>query len=459
MKFAKNWMLIAVGVFCFGTALHADSSCDDVESCCDDQSQFQQDLNEKDWDALYDYINTKRTINVNEKACNLTISGDIRVDWRHKCEKRRHQKARGGDATSELKFIEGHEDDEPLGWNQVINYGHGTPLSKEDYDIQFNLRLDYVCDRAWGVGHLNLDNHAGVCNNHNCYNDKEGLHGSGTGCDVDLKKAYMGYNLLCDGCSRLDVEVGRRRLYQVFNSEVQFLSRFDGILFKYYNSIDNFADWYVYLAGFAVDYRANHYAWVIEGGLDEIMNSCFDLKYSFIDWRKNGENRCHVRDPLGARFMVSQVTLHYNFEAPYLCKPGRVFGAFLCNHDADKEPLASQPQWPHEKANLGWYLGVRVGEVVLAGDWALSAQYQWVQAKVIPDDDVSGIGRGNAHKESFWGVGRGNTNFKGWRLEALYAFTDNISFDSRFEWSHELDDRFGGNQEYSQFRLEAIYAF
>jgi hypothetical protein len=157
--------------------------------------------------------------------------------------------------------------------------------------------------------------------------------------------------------------------------------------------------------------------------------------------------------------MVSQWTVHYNFDAPYICKPGRVFGAFLWNPDASKEPLASQPQWPHEKANLGWYAGVRVGEVVLAGDWALSAQYQWVEAKVIPDDDVSGIGRGNVHRESFWGVGRGNTNFKGWRLEALYAFTDNISMDSRMEWSSEIDKGFGGNQDYSQYRIEVIYAF
>lgn len=449
-------------VFLTVSAIYADPN-DDSDDCgsgCFSDS-YSQELNEKDWDALYDYINTKRTINVQEKECNLTISGDVRVDWRNTCEKRRGQQARGGKARDRLIITDGS--DEPLGYNQWIDYEHGLPIGKNKFDIEFNLILDYVADRAWAVSHLQFDNCAGVSNQHSCEYDKQGMHGSGTGCDINLKKAYFGYNILCDGSTRFDIEIGRRRLYQVFDSEIQFLSRFDGVLLKYDSSTKNVGDWYFHLGGFIIDSRVNHFGYVGETGLREIMNSGFDLKYSFINWRKYGKNRCFVENPDGTKFMVSQVTLYYNLDPQkFYCMPAQFFAAFAYNHDAVSNGGVNYEDVPNtfkDKANMGWYAGFQVGEVVKACDWAFSVQYQWVEAKVIPDDDSSGIGRGNVFRESFTAVGRGNTNFKGWRLELLYALTNNISMDARLEWSHEISKRYGGNQDFSQFKLEAIYAY
>ncbi|MEC7840206.1 MAG: hypothetical protein VX777_09235 [Chlamydiota bacterium] len=432
MKLLK-FILPLVAIMNFAQpVVHAD----DVRCDASDISQYDQDLNERDWDALYDYINTKRTINVNEKSCNLTLSGDVRVDWRHRCEKDNGRRLRGGNAVNAA----------------------GKAVGRNDFDAEFNLRFDYVCDRAWSVAHLAFDNGAGVANDHSCKNDPEGLHGSGSGCDVDLKKAYLGYNLLCDGCTRFDLEVGRRRLYQVFYSEVQFLSRFDGALLKYDSCFDCVGDYYVRLGGFIVDYTCNHYAWVIEGGLNDVMDTSIDVKYSFIDWRKNGTNRCGVKNPVGADFMNSQVSLVYNFEPDYLCVPANVFGAFLINHDASKETVSSEGNID-SKANCAWFAGFTVGEVVRRGDYAFKAQYQWVEAKSIPDDDVSGIGNGNVQHNSFTNGGKGNTNFKGFRLEALYAFTDNITMDVKAAWSRQIDKDFGGKHSFSQVKCEVIYAF
>jgi len=432
MKLLK-FILPILAIMTFATpAAYADAErCD-----AGDESQFEQDLDERDWDALYDYINTKRTINVNEKSCNLTLSGDVRVDWRHRCEKDNGTRLRGGNAVNAA----------------------GKSVGRNDFDAEFNLRFDYVCDKAWAVAHMQLDNSAGVCNDHSCINDSHGLHGSGSGCDIDLKKAYLGYNLCCDGCTRFDIEMGRRRLYQAFYSEVQFLSRFDGILFKYDSCFDCIGDWYVRLGGFVVDYTSNHYAWAIEGGLNDVMDTCLDVKYSFIDWRKNGTNRCGVKNPVGADFMNSQVSLIYNFEPEYLCVPAKVFAAFLVNHDASKGPVDENGD-RDSKANCAWFAGFTLGEVVSAGDWAFEAQYQWVEAKAVPDDDVSGIGNGNVQRNSFTGDGKGNTNFKGFRFDALYAFTDNITVDTNIEWSRQIDKNFGGKHSFSKVKCEVIYAF
>jgi len=420
-----------------------------------DGSRYLEELNERDFDALKDFINSKRTINLQEKSTNLTISGDVRTEWRHLNEKLRGFRLRGG---GEVDF-------------------NGLPISRNDFNIAFNLRFDYVCDKAWAVAHIEYDNSAGVDDNgKECYFDPEGYHGSGFSDDISLRKAYMGYNVCCDGDTRFDVELGRRNLYNVFDSKIQFLSRFDGLLFKYSSSWECVADWYINLGGFVVDERVNHFAWITEIGFLNIADSGIDFKYSFIDWEKNGKNRCFVHNPRGFKFMNSQFTLAYHFDPEMLCTPATLYAAFLWNHAGHKHRFIADGSFhdynsygiydsfgsygrSHGRKNLGWYVGFTVGQVVREGDWSVDIQYQVVQANAIPDNDVSGIGRGNTLHESFTSVGRGNTNYKGWRIEGLYALTDNLCVDSLFEFSRADDKNIGGSHHYSNFEIEAIYAF
>jgi hypothetical protein len=106
-------------------------------------------------------------------------------------------------------------------------------------------------------------------------------------------------------------------------------------------------------------------------------------------------------------------------------------------------------------------VGALVGEVVKEGDWSFEIRYEYVQAFAMPDEDCSGICNGNVRNTSITqrGTSRGNTNYKGWRFEGLYALTDNITLDSQLEWSHVVDGHIGGSHDYSKFELEAIYAF
>lgn len=462
MKFWKQLMLSLAAV----SFLAGSVSADDCEGgAC---AVYERELNERDWDALYDYVNTKRTINVEEKECNLTLAGDVRFQWRRT------------DEIDDGVWLYSEEARENAIENAKDFNGHNK------FNVAFNLYFDYVCDRGWAVAQLTFDNKAGIKSRHrwfkttefvtipaldkipdtssivnvqkkNALVDGDAMQGSGGSCDISLKKAYVGYNLCTNGKTRVDLEVGRRRLYNVLDSEVQFLSQCDGILLKSdCGSYPWFAKMYARGLVFVVDYETNHFAWAFETGCTNISDTGFDLKYSFIDWRKNGKNRAGERNPTGSKFMISQITGKYHFDQDLLCYPSKLFGAYVLNHDGHRKGDNGVNN------NFAWYIGFEIGDVVYAGDWAYKIQYQYVLPFAVPDDDSSGIGNGNAACHSLTRDGTGNTNFAGWRVDVLYALTDSWTLDIRAERSHniraEIDDKKHTNA-YKQLSLETIYAF
>jgi hypothetical protein len=403
-----------------------------INHVCDKElrSRHDTELSERDWQELYDFINTKRTINLAEKSQNLTLAGDVRFVWRNIQEKDPEGNITGGNHTD----LDGYR------------------LGPNDFDIRFNLYFDYVCDRTWAVAQLEFNNSAGVGYNDNGYDDSRGMHGSGFCCDLCLKKAYFGYNVCCGGDSRFDIEIGRRHLYHVFDSEIEFLSRFDGILLRYSGSWDCLFTYHVYFGGFIIDERVNQFGWITEVGAFNICDSGFDFLYSFIDWRKKGKNRTGEHDPDGCKFMISQWLVKYHLDPSYTCcVPSHFYGAFLWNHDA-----VSRFGKKHGK---GWYAGYRIGSVSKCGDWGLDLQYQYVERHAIPDQDVSGIGRGNYLGTTTTMNGQGNTNYKGWRVEGIYALTDDLIVDASFEASREVTKGDNGYHHFHQLEVELIYAF
>lgn len=436
--------------------------------------EIRDDLDENDFDAVVEFIQSKRTISLQEKACNLSISGDVRVEWANFNEKVNGIKRRGGgarDCSGQLPSA-----------NQVGGSTDGQRIGRGDFDVELNLSFDYKCDRSWAVAKLQFDNSMGVqqlnkwpiateelnqertlddtaCNGI----DPNGPYGSGTNDDVNLRKAYIGYNICTDGCSRFDVELGRRRFYDVFDSRIEFAAQFDGVLFRYATQMDCCSDAYVNLAGFVIDERSNHFGWVIEAGLLNIADTGFDFKYSYIDWLKKGENRGRTNRPVGWQYQVHQFLGYYHFDPEILCMPAKLYGAFLFNGRATGHDVTN-----FHKRNQAWYVGAQFGEVAREGDWSIDINYQYVQAQAIPDPDVSGIGRGNVLKETLtqW-IGKpnaaagakGNANYKGWKIEGLYALTDDLSIDASFQYARAADKSIGGKLNYSRWKLAAIYAF
>src|ERR1700722_16823886 len=125
MGFLKKTLLC--GLLC-GSALTGMHAAPEQDS-----SRFDEELNERDFDALRDYLKQKRSIEIEENTLsNLTFSGDVRTEWRHLNEHCRGQSLRGKGA---------------------VDLG-GRPISRNDFDIEFNLRLDYICDRTWAVAHV-----------------------------------------------------------------------------------------------------------------------------------------------------------------------------------------------------------------------------------------------------------------------------------------------------------------
>lgn len=473
------------------------------------ETSFDRELNSRDDQPVREFVESKENIDLKEKSKNLEISGDVRFEWRSIQEKGVVLYENNDYYEDEIKIP--HLNQVPTRFRYLRGGNHvdknGLPLSTNDFDVEFNLKIRYTFKDAWMKAHLQFDNPAGIRGRNPCEgiqpvfnkngslilakpkrNQKWAIKGSGEGGAVSLKRAYMGYNIYADGKHRLDIEIGRQKLDDIFDSEIEFTSRFDGVLLRYASAVEEVFDWYLTGGVFVVDELVNHFGCVGEVGFLDIYESGIDLRYNIIDWKKNGKNQCHKHNPYGANFLNSQVTLTYTFAREFcnVTIPFEFYSGFLINHAAKKTIFT---KW--KKKNLGWYVGTFIGNVDKKGDWSVDIEYISVQAQAVPEQDVGSIGRGNILDEnlmdfvndpnksltssdissrgssrSYFDEGvmgyfprRGNTNFNGWRFELLYAITDNFTLDFVYEFSSAEDKGIGGRHEYRDFEIEAIFAF
>jgi hypothetical protein len=476
------------------------------------ETSFDRQLRTRDDQAVREFVESKENIDIRDKAKNLDLSGDVRFEWRSIREKgiSLYMHEDSADSVTSSEVIDNIKKHKNYRW---LRGGHrvdinGIPLSSNDFDVEFNFKLKYSFENAWCAAHLQYDNPAGcrgrnACDGRfarfNCQGTKvidsidrdtrRSPKGSGEAGFINLKRAFMGYNVYADGKQRFDIEIGRRKLDDVFVSEVEFSNRFDGISFKYASAIDKVADWYCNAAVFVIDERVNHFGYVTEIGLLNVLDTHLDLRYSFIDWRKQGVNRCFIYDPYGARFQNSQISFAYTINPEIFSKKTSIefYGGFLVNHAAKKHSIFTH----NKRKNLAWYGGAYFGKVNKKGDWAADIEYVVVQAQAVSDFDVGSIGRGNVldanitdvlgasaidiDNSSYYGEAgshvqpsgyfnaylprQGNANFRGWHFEFLYGITDNLSIDMQYDFSKAEDRHIGGRHYYSSLEIETIYAF
>ncbi|MDE3045033.1 MAG: hypothetical protein KGJ02_00080 [Verrucomicrobiota bacterium] len=392
--------------------------------------QYQEKQEESDMDALRRWLQDKRFISLKETGGDLTISGEVRTECQYINEKSKAQ-----------------------GSSQYIQQrGQGSPLDKPNlvWDVEFNLILDYRSDRAWAAMKLEFDNDMGTR--------------SGTVNKIRLEKAYLGGRLIAGDTLTWDAEIGRRYLSNAFDSKIEFGSLFDGLLFRFGKAFEEIGDFYANLAAFLIDDRNNSYGEVMELGALGVANTGLNLKYSIINWFKPGIDS---DNPNRWRFLVNQFLVSYQMYPEWLGKRYiKFYGAGLFNALAQ-----DVVQTGYNKQQSGWYLGTSIGVVKKARDWAVDVNFQWVQAQAIPDADVSGIGRGNAAGVGFYSnpisggapttqsTAVGNCNYYGMEIEALYAFTDNLTLLQNLKWANTLDTDIGPNLKYKQWEIEFIYAF
>ena len=477
------------------------------------ETEHEDELNNKDTQIVKTFLKSRAAKGKDGEVSNLTVSGDVRTEWRHMNEVYKNKQLRGGNAYEPCDKC--------------------LPVSRNDFDAEFNLRFEYVLEKAWAAAHLQFDNPMGVSDNdcccdtcNNCskkekktkkkknssdenieslgpsesdeYKDPtckhrkcayDRFHGSGNGRNVDLKRAYMGYNFYTKDDARFDVELGRRKMYDLFESEIQFLSRFDGIVFEYSDKAEGFADWYIKVAGFLIDERTNHFGCAMEAALFNIRDTGLDIKYSLIDWEKRGRSRCRgrgpcsqsescsedccsssnsycninkdknnengncacldgSRNPVGFKYLNSQLTFTYHLNPELLNRPTEIYGAIVRNH------YANDIRRDHKHKGFAGYVGLTIGKVKREGDWSLDMQYQYVQENAIAFDDQAGICLGDIQSDCCGGVL--TPGYKGVKVEALYAITDHLSLDSIVEYASSSQH---AHHQYWKFELEAIYAF
>ena len=393
----------------------------------DVQFSEKKDPDANDMEALRRWIRDKRLVTVKEIGGDLALSGEVRTELQD---------------TNEVK-------------NGIQQRGSGGAINKPQYawDIEVNIMIDYRTDRTWAAIKIEFDEDMGIR--------------SGTVNKVRLEKGYLGGRIVPGDTFTLDGELGRRYLFNVFDSKIEISSLYDGVLFRFNKAWMAIGDYYFNIGALLVDDKTNHYAYVVETGGLRIANTGLNLKYSIIDWYKPYANEFNN---LRYKFLVSQFLVNYQFYPAWIGKRLiKFYGAGLCNHLA-----SGVPQTHNRRQNYAWYAGLSVGLVKKQYDWAIDANYQWAQAQTVPEFDVSGIGRGNAAGVGFYtnnidgdpGSGAttsttavGGCNYKGFEVEALYAFTDNLTLLQNFKYSNTLNKNIGPNIRYKQYELEFIYAF
>lgn len=383
------------------------------------------DIDQKDINAVREWINTKRQVTVRELGGALSISGEVRTEFQSTAEVLNGVKQRG--------------------------VGGSTDLPTNAFDIEVNLMLDYRTENTWGSIKLEFDNDAGII--------------SGSFREIKLERAYWGVRVLDADTYSFDIEAGRRRMSSIVDSKLEFSNFFDGLWFRYDQGYDPIGDLYLHAGVFIINENKNQFGYLGELGILNIAGTGLYSKYSLIDWNtKNMHNKVQNQR---YDFLVSQLLIGYKFLPSRLQKIVQIYAAGLWNSNARKINISH-----HKRANWGGYIGVSIGELKKKGDWAFDINYQVLAAQCIPDFDVQGIGLGNAADTGFYttdvrGGGTpntrktagGNVNYRGFQMTLDYLLTNQLNMQQSWQQSITLDDGIGPFHRYKQYEIEFIYGF
>lgn len=388
------------------------------------------DVDQKDINAVREWINTKRQVTVRELGGALSISGEVRTEFQSTAEVLDGIRQRGNGAA-------------------IIRGEH--PLPTNGFDIEVNLMLDYRTDNSWGSIKLEFDNDAGI--------------DSGTFNKLKLERAYWGVRVLNGDTYDFDIELGRRRMSSIVDSKIEFNNFFDGAWFKYDQSYDPIGDFYLHAGVFIINENKNQFGYLGEIGILNVGATGFYTKYSLVDW--DTKNLHSDLQNKRFEFIVSQLIFGYKYLPARLQKIVLFYIAGLWNSAAKKLEITN-----YKRANWGGYVGFSIGELKKKGDWAFDINYQVLAAQCVPDFDVQGIGLGNAANTGFYtrdirgGGGPttrktagGGVNYRGFQMTLDYLLTNQLNMQQSWQQSITLDDSIGPFHRYKQYEIEFIYGF
>lgn len=256
-------------------------------------------------------------------------------------------------------------------WHSVF---HDQDIHRLKTEI--NVALDYKKDRAW-------------------------LKAKAKACTTDFKdssfsveKAMVGYNLLDIDYVKIDVEGGRSRQDNLFDSKLQHDSHFNGLHLAYYFHVPGKISFSLNGGPHIIDSSKNHLGGIACAHWREIGGSPFEFKYSINHWGNHHDE--------GQKYSISQVVVKYKIGE------GGPYAGYLNNHRANR--LAN-----------GLYLGYTLGSLKNVYDYQVDANVQLTQANAVPSWDFCGLR-------------------KGAQLKLAFAVTNNFFIQAKGNWDIK-DDR------------------
>src|SRR5262249_49865729 len=129
-----------------------------------------------------------------------------------------------------------------------------------DFNVNANIYLEYDTKRTWAKLQIEAVNPGSTMP----VKDDS----------IRLKRALMGYCIYECGCNRWYVELGRQKLCEHFDSQVQFGARLDGLFTRVSRKMPRLGETYGQSALMIVNSNENQYAYVVEGGAMDLFNQC-----------------------------------------------------------------------------------------------------------------------------------------------------------------------------------------
>lgn len=451
-------------------------------------------VTDQDYTALRQFVDSKKGVDMAAKSGDLHLYGDVRVLY-----SRRSQKQENTNVSYNPDVTPGEQPfNEMTGFkntaNLLKNGGGGTdvlwttqtfplPYGSSYFQVMFNLGLKYQSDASYACGELRFKNRMGL-------DADEHARGNGQADQIELRRAYLGYNFLDNGMFKIAAQAGRNKLYDFYTSKIQFNSRADGASFLFNSSFENVFDLVANTGTYVINNMSNFYSYVAEIGFHDIASSGVYVGVNFVNWKQRKPTFWVNQRYGGAAVTISQdrryAFRNVEFFAGWVVPPEmfnfpiEFYAGYLTNVAAKRHPSTN-----NLKQNRAYYIGAMFGKVEKANDWSLEVRFEHVEAQSIPHWDFAGITQGNLNDSDFYyqrgintsGGGypslgyyaypvidnplaaHGNGNYKGWAVEGMYAITDNLSLGLSFEYSNAATARIGGKNKWRNFEAEFIYAF
>lgn len=384
----------------------------------------------------------------------IAITADVRLKWIPQSKKTYTYWTRGSGSQNPVSV--------PTAAVQT-NAGDAILAPTNFYQVEANVYLDFDQVKDWVEVQLQFRNTMGIISN--------------TSNNISLRKAWIGYSFWKSKCSEFYVELGRKGLSSIFESRIQFDATFDGILFTFENE-SCLGKLKIDAGPCIVDYNVDHYAYIGEIDLEDILGTNFWAKYALAWWRKpDGVDQNGVHDSPQFRFVNSQWLAGYDIDKKYIIWPGTIYAAFEINHAAKKVVTSN-----YTKQNIGWYAGFEYGKIGSAGDVLLDLCYQDVGYQAVPTYDMSGIGRGNSTSRRDLPViadptnsgnfatasnvlvlpaaqAEGVTNFRGFEFRCWWTIVKHLTLRETADFSWHKYKPIGGFNRFYKFELNLIYDF